>query len=281
MQSALICHELSKRFVGGEAGLVTRTWDWLRGRAPEAVSVVDRVSFSVDGGEIFGILGPNGSGKSTLIRMIATLLVPDGGSIRVFGHDVLEDLVCVRGLINRVSVDAALFKRLSAVENLAFTARLYGLPRAEIQERVVALLRRVGIEEGKLHAPIEEFSRGMQQKVSIARAFLTGPRLLLLDEPTTGLDPRSKRDVQAMILAMREDQGTTILLTTHDMEEAERLCDRVAILCRGRFVAVDRPEGLKALVPRPAARRTLEDVFLHLTGDVLVEANAPPNEVAA
>jgi ABC-2 type transport system ATP-binding protein len=138
--------------------------------------------------------------------------------------------------------------------------------------RIVEILKRLGIEDKNIYAPLEDMSRGMQQKVAIARAFLTTPILLLLDEPTTGLDPRSKRDVQAFILELREGHGTTIVLTTHDMEEADRLCDRIAILDSGKIVALDTPSGLKGAVPRLNGHDpSMEDVFMHLTGKRLEE----------
>lgn len=233
----------------------------------EIVVAVDRVSFAVQGGEIFGVLGPNGSGKSTLIRLIATLLLPDEGSISVFGHDVVREPLKVQALINRVSVEASFFKKLSPMENLMYGARLYGLNAKETRREIVAILTRLGLEERSIFNPMEEMSRGMQQKVAIARALLTKPRVLLLDEPTTGLDPRSKREVQAVINELRDDHGVTILLTTHDMIEADTLCDRIAIMDRGSVVALDTPQGLKAMAEQKNGTQvTLEDVFLELTG---------------
>ncbi len=231
------------------------------------VLAVNDVSFAVRPGEIFGVLGPNGSGKSTLVRLVATLLIPDAGTIRVFGHDVQREEALVKWLINRVSVEASFFKKLSPMENLLYGARLYGLGGREAQREIVRILKRLGLKEEVIYQPMEEMSRGMQQKVAIARAFLTRPALLLLDEPTTGLDPRSKKEVQALIRELRDERQATILLTTHDMEEADLLCDRVAILDEGRIVAVDDPQRLKALVPSTGgAEPTLEDVFMALTG---------------
>ncbi len=238
---------------------------------PKQVIAVDHVSFRVQEAEIFGVLGPNGGGKSTLIRLICTLLLPDAGSIRVFGHDVVHNSMQVRQIINRVSVDASFFKKLSPLENLLYGARLYGLSGAEIQKQVIDILTRLGLEKRAIYSPMEEMSRGMQQKVAIARALLSKPRMLLLDEPTTGLDPRSKREVQAVVKELREQSGTTILLTTHDMTEAEFLCDRIAIMDKGKVVALDTPENLRKLVPgKDGHAPTLEDVFLELTGRALV-----------
>jgi ABC-2 type transport system ATP-binding protein len=240
-------------------------WRRLRGQ-PEpprkVVRAVDDVTLTVERGEVFGILGSNGSGKSTLIRLISTLLVPDGGQIEVFGHDVERDDMAVRRLINRVSVDAAFFKKLSAWENLIYAARLYGLAGPGVRERAIAILSQLGLKASRIDEPLEHMSRGMQQKVAIARAFLTSPVLLLLDEPTTGLDPRSKRDVQDFVLDVRARHGATVLLTTHDMVEADRLCDRLAVIDSGRIVALDTPEALK----RGCRTDSLEEVFMQLTG---------------
>ncbi|MFQ5793963.1 MAG: ABC transporter ATP-binding protein [Candidatus Bipolaricaulia bacterium] len=237
----------------------------------QVIVAIDDVSLRVKRGEIFGVLGPNGSGKSTLIRLIATLLISDAGTIQIFGHDVRKDEYQVKQMINRVSVDAAFFKKLSPMENLIYAARLYGMQGHIARERIFSILGRLGVREDRVNRPMEHMSRGMQQKVAIARAFLTSPILLLLDEPTTGLDPRSKREVQRVILEVRRDHDATVLLTTHDMEEADRLCDRVAIIDEGRIIAEDTPEGLKALIQSRTNSHspTLEDVFMELTGKTL------------
>jgi ABC-2 type transport system ATP-binding protein len=240
---------------------------------------VDRVSLDVRRGEIFGVLGANGSGKSTLIRLVATLLIADAGTISVFGLDIERYEQAAKRLINRVSVDAAFFKKLSPMENLIYAARLYGLRAGPARARALEILARLGIQRDAAHAPMEHMSRGTQQKVAIARALLTAPTLLLLDEPTTGLDPRSKKDVQEFVEEVRASHDATVVLTTHDMHEAERLCDRVAILNQGRVIALDTPDGLKASVHRSVGdRATLEDVFLYLTGTTLDDTAA---EVAA
>jgi ABC-2 type transport system ATP-binding protein len=241
------------------------------GRSSQVVAVSD-VSLQVCRNEIFGILGPNGSGKSTLIRLIATLLVPDEGEIQVFGLDVTRHEMAVKRLINRVSVDAAFFKKLSGIENLMYAARLYGISGKEARQQAFDILHRLGLKDKEISGPLEDMSRGMQQKVAIARAFLTQPILLLLDEPTTGLDPRSKREVQAFVKELRDAHDATIVLTTHDMHEAEALCDRIAIVDDGRIVAMDTPIGLKKLVPQDnGLEPTLEDVFMALTGKELVK----------
>lgn len=233
----------------------------------EVKKAVDNVSFSVPKGEIFGIVGPNGSGKSTLIRIISTLLYPDAGEVHVFGNDVIRNAHEVRGLINRVSVDAAFFKKLSAYENLLYAARLYGVDDKWAVKRADEILAKLGFEGGRMTDPLEEMSRGMQQKIAIARALLTSPILLLLDEPTTGLDPRSKRDVQAFIQEVRDVHDATVLLTSHDMEEVDKLCSRVAFINEGKFLALDSPSHLKAMVEKTNGHEpTMDEVFLMITG---------------
>ena len=237
--------------------------------AKQPLAAVDHVSFTVARGEIFGILGPNGSGKSTLIRLISTLLKADRGSARVFGIDIAEDEMGVKRLISRVSVDAAFFKKLSPMENLLYGARLYGVTGPQATVKAYEIMGRLGLDRATYSQPMEEMSRGMQQKVAIARAFLTSPILLLLDEPTTGLDPRSKRDVRAFIEELRDSHDATILITTHDMEEADLLCDRVAVIHRGRLVASGTSDELKRSIASNGQLPSLEDVFIHLTGEAL------------
>lgn len=279
-QTAVAVHNVHKVFGKSRPWLnALRPWRNGADKAEESpVTVaVDHVSFQIREGEIFGVLGPNGSGKSTLIRLIATLLLPDKGAIEVFGHDVVREPMAVQRVLNRVSVEAAFFKKLSPMENLLYGARLYGLEAGEVRERVYAILDRLNIPLKNINQPMEQMSRGMQQKVAVTRALLSSPRLLLLDEPTTGLDPRSKRDVQAFVRELRDRENTTILLTTHDMNEAETLCDRIAIMESGRIVALDTPQGLKALAPSAGdAEPTLEDVFLELTGKALVKETDEP-----
>jgi ABC-2 type transport system ATP-binding protein len=236
-----------------------------RGRKP--VMAVDDVSLTVGRGEIYGLLGANGGGKSTLIRLMSTLLTLDEGRIEVFGHDIEREEMAVKRLINRVSVDAAFFKKLSPFENLLFAARMYGIPDGRAKEESIRILARLGISEKRLGRPTEQMSRGMQQKVAIARALLTSPTVLLLDEPTTGLDPRSKLDVQAYVEEVRETQDASIVLTTHDLAEAERLCDRIGILDSGRLVVEGTARELQARVALDhALAPTLHSAFMAYTG---------------
>jgi ABC-2 type transport system ATP-binding protein len=233
-----------------------------RRRRQSPVIALDDVSFAVARGECVAVLGQNGSGKSTLVRLLSTLLLPDGGSASVFGHDVVRDERAVRGMVNRVSVEASFFKRMSAAENLAYAARFYGLGPSQTRHRIPEILERVGFPTDRASAPMEDLSRGMQQKVALARALLTSPTLLLLDEPTTGLDPRAKLEVQAFIREVRREHDTTTLLCTHDMTEAETLADRVGILDGGRLLALEEAAALK----RRFGAATLEDAFLAATG---------------
>ncbi|HEU0244859.1 MAG TPA: ABC transporter ATP-binding protein [Candidatus Limnocylindrales bacterium] len=241
-------------------------------RRKPPVTAIEDVSLRMERGAIHGVLGANGSGKSTLIRLISGLLTLDEGRVEVFGHDIERDELAVKRLINRVSVDAAFFKKLSPMENLLFAARLYGLDARVARKDATEILGRLGIAESRLGRPVEQMSRGMQQKVAIARALLTSPTLLLLDEPTTGLDPRSKLDVQSFIEEVNAAHDATIVLTTHDLAEAERLCSRITILDRGRVVAEDTPEGLKRLVAEVHGQEpTLQAVFMTFTGRSLDE----------
>jgi ABC-2 type transport system ATP-binding protein len=236
--------------------------------AKREVRAVDNVTITVKRREIVGILGANGSGKSTLIRILSTLLIPDTGHVSVFGYDVEKDERMVQRLINRVSVEASFFKKLSPMENLIYAARLYNMPGAEARTKIREILTRLGIKADRIGAPLEHMSRGMQQKVAIARAFLTAPIVLLLDEPTTGLDPRSKLDVQSFVRELREVHDATIIITTHDMDEAEALCDRVAIIDQGRIVALGTIDELKRAVQERTERLTpvsMNEVFMHYT----------------
>jgi ABC-2 type transport system ATP-binding protein len=232
-----------------------------------ALWALDDVSFSVAEGETYGLLGPNGSGKSSLIRILSTLLIADSGEVCMRGFALPKDQEEVRRIIGRVSVDAAFYKKLSARENLLYTALLYGQKAREAERRAIEILEQLGMENSKFSTPLEEMSRGMQQKISIARALVLNPPLLLLDEPTTGLDPKSRRDVQTFLENLRRREGTTILLTTHDMAEAERLCARIGFLAHGKLVA----EGTAEELMRRANAKTLDDAFIKLTGEELLD----------
>ena len=253
------------------------------GNGKDPAHVLRDVSFAVRRGEIYGVLGANGSGKSTLVRIMSTLLLPDSGEARVFGLDVVRDSSQVRSLINRVSADPSFFRNMSAVENLLFFGRVYGLSPSEIKQRLPGILARLGFEWERALEPMSHLSRGQQQKIAVARSFLTSPVVMLLDEPTTGLDPRSKRDVQAFIRQVRSEHDSTILLTTHDMEEAELLCDRIGFIAGGRIVAEGTTLELRQRVAngRPVEEITMETVFMELTGKRIEEDEEPAEEALA
>lgn len=241
-----------------------RLWPFGRREKFEALQGID---IEVRSGEIYGIIGMNGSGKSTLIRVISTLLFPDEGTVEVFGVDVVKNPDEVRRMINRVSVDAAFFRSLSAKENLRYSARLHGLSPKVARARYREILTRIGFDPNRVSDQVKSLSRGMKQKVAVSRALMSTPKLLLLDEPTTGLDPRSKRDVQHFLHKMRAEEGTTIVITTHDMEEAERICDRISIIHEGRIVAEGTAQELKDMARNARGEPTLEKAFFKFTGE--------------
>ena len=243
--------EFKRRAPRGAAGPRTRR-----------VAAVDGVSFTMERGETIAILGKNGSGKSTLVRILSTLLLHDGGTARVFGHDVGREPRAVRRLVNRVSVEASFFKKMSAAENLGYAARFYGVTGRQTRDEIPRILGRVGFPQARRHEPMENLSRGMQQKVALARALLTSPVVLLLDEPTTGLDQRSKQEVQNFIREMRQTHDSTILLCTHDMQEAEDLADRIGLLDRGELLFLEPVDEVKARY----GSETLEEAFFAATG---------------
>jgi ABC-2 type transport system ATP-binding protein len=246
--------DLRKDFVrrNRKAGLFARKrWPALEG-----------VTFTMARGECVAILGQNGSGKSTLVRLLSTLLINDGGQARIFGHDAFQETRAIRKLVNRVSVEASFFKKMSAAENLSYAARFYGMTPRQTRDLIPEILARVGFPPDRRNEAMEHLSRGMQQKVALARALLTSPVLLLLDEPTTGLDPRSKLEVQEFIKEVRRRHDATILLCTHDMNEAETLADRIGILDRGRLLFLEPVEDVK----RRYRVDTLEEAFFAATG---------------
>jgi ABC-2 type transport system ATP-binding protein len=241
-------------------------------------SALNEVSLQINRGEVVGILGPNGSGKSTLVRVISTLVIPDAGSVKVFGVDALRDPRGVQRMINRVSVEASFFKKLSAYENLIYGAKLYGVITSVAKPKIVEILEGIGFDMKRASEPMEHLSRGMQQKIALARALLTSPMLMLLDEPTTGLDPRSKKDVQEVVRRIRGEHDASILLCTHDMGEAEELCDRVGIILNGQIVALDHPGALKQRYRSNGELPSLEEVFMAATGSSFEEADSEEDD---
>ena len=232
------------------------------------------VTFTIARGECVAILGQNGSGKSTLVRLLSTLLINDGGEARIFGHDAFHDTKIIRRLVNRVSVEASFFKMMSASENLSYAARFYGMPPSVTRTAIPEILEKVGFPADRRGESMENLSRGMQQKVALARALLTSPVLLLLDEPTTGLDPRSKLEVQEFIREVRVTHDATILLCTHDMAEAEALADRVGLLDRGELLFLEPVADVK----RRYGVETLEEAFFAATGRTFEEETDQDDE---
>jgi len=247
---ALEVHNLRKEFVRRD------------GRGKRRVAALNGVDFTIERGECVAILGPNGSGKSTLVRLLSTLLLPDGGTATVFGRDAFRETKAVRRMVNRVSVEASFFKKMSATENLSYAARFYGLRPNQTKDKIPEILTRVGFPKDRRDEPMENLSRGMQQKVALARALLTAPILLLLDEPTTGLDPRSKQEVQEFIREVRAEHDATVLLCTHDLAEAETLADRVGILDNGKLLCLEPADQLKDRY----GSATLEEAFFAASG---------------
>jgi ABC-2 type transport system ATP-binding protein len=238
----------------------------------QSTVALDCGSFQVQRGEVLGILGTDRADRSALVRDVAALLAADDGRIIVSGHGVLRDTVAVKRLINRVLADTSLFKRLTPVENLIYGARLHRLGEKEAREYALGILKQMGLDENDVLRPVGELSPSVQRKVTDACASLTQPVFLLLDEPTKGLPTGSRRKMQSFIAELRDVYNATILLTTRDVQEADTICDRVAILDDGQIVALDTPAGLKTLVPRTNGHHpTLEDVLRALTGGQLVQ----------
>ncbi len=225
-------------------------------------TAVDSLTLSVESGEVFGLLGPNGAGKSTAIKMLITLLKPSAGSASIAGLDIVRDAPRVRAIIGYVPQMLSVDGTLTAEENLRVFARLYGISRRERESRINDSLEFMGLADvaNKL---VREYSGGMIRRLEIAQAMLHRPRVLFLDEPTVGLDPIAREAVWGHIEDLRNRYGTTILLTTHYMDEAESLCRRVAFMHLGKLAAIGAPDELKAALGRGA---TLDDVFAHYTG---------------
>ena len=224
---------------------------------------VNGVSFSIYKGEIFGFLGPNGAGKTTTIRMLSTVLEPDKGDVTIGGHSTKRDADAVRALIGVCPQELALYEDLSALDNMVFFGRMVGLDGKEAKDQAMKHLKMMGLE-GRAKGKISKFSGGMKRRINLAIALVGHPQLLFLDEPTVGIDPQSRNNIYETIEGLQE-KGMTILYTTHYMEEANRLCDRVAIIDGGQIIALDTPRKLKSQIG-PPDKVTLEDVFLQLTG---------------
>ncbi len=237
-------------------------------------TAVDDVTFTVNTGEIFGLLGPNGAGKSTIIRMLCTLSRPSAGSATVAGYDIIDQDSKVREHIGLVSEKMIMYDDLTARENLALFGRLYNIPEPQLQQRINDLLTFVRMEKWA-DARIGTFSTGMKQRINVIRALVNEPEILFLDEPTLGLDPQSTSDIRDLIGKINTDQGTTIILTTHMMSEADMLCDRIGIIDKGNIVALDTPANLKKLVSGTDAN-VFEIQISNLTPHMITAVQASP-----
>ena len=240
-------------------------------------TAVDGISFAVKAGEIFGLLGPNGAGKSTLIRMMVTLLPPTSGTAVINGFDVATRADDVRRSIGVIPQAMTSDLELSVEENLLIFAKLYGVPREKRSSLIHELLEAVELAQWA-DKPVKNLSGGMRRRVEIARGLVHEPRVFFLDEPTTGLDPVSRTAVWGMLQRIKSQRDLTVLLTTHYMDEADKLCDRIAIVDHGKLVALDTPHALKASIPgRTPETTTLDDVFVHYTGHDLRDALQEPS----
>jgi ABC-2 type transport system ATP-binding protein len=240
-------------------------------------TAVDHITFSVKSGEIVGLLGPNGAGKSTLIRMMVTLLQPTAGTALINGFDVTRQADDVRRSIGVIPQAMTSDLELSVQENLLIFAKLYGVPRERRTRLIAELLAAVELTQWA-DKPVKNLSGGMRRRVEIARGLVHEPRVFFLDEPTTGLDPVSRTAVWTMLQRVKSQRDLTVLITTHYMDEADKLCDRIAIVDHGKLVALDTPRALKASIPgRDAHTVSLDDVFVHYTGHDLRDALQAPS----
>ncbi len=228
---------------------------------------VDHVSFTIESGKTIALLGPNGAGKSTIVKMLVTLLPPSSGTAVIAGHDIVKDPEGVRNHIGYVPQLISADGELTGYENLSISGKLYGLSRSKREKRIQEVIDIMGLE-GVKDSPVKRYSGGMIRRLEIAQAFLHEPKVLFLDEPTVGLDPSARRAVWDKILDLQKDFGTTLLMTTHDMDEADLLADKIAFMYQGRILTIESPKKLKEAIG-PAA--TLDDVFLKFTGTTIQE----------
>jgi ABC-2 type transport system ATP-binding protein len=231
-----------------------------------ALRAVDQLSLSIDSGEIFGLLGPNGAGKTTTIKMLTTLLPPTSGAAEIGGFDVHLQSAQVRRLIGYVPQLISADGTLTGYENLLVFAKLYDIPRAERKNRIQSALEFMGLEDSA-DKQVRQYSGGMIRRLEIAQSILHRPQVLFMDEPTVGLDPAARHMVWEHIRQLNQDFGTTIFLTTHLMEEADDLCDRVAIMNTGKIAIIGSPTDLKQSIGK--GKVSLDDVFIHFTGSQL------------
>ena len=233
------------------------------------LTAVDHVSFAVERGEIFAFLGPNGAGKSTTIKMLTTLLTPTSGRMEVAGHDPSRDPDATRRTFGIIFQDPSLDSELTAYENMDLHGVLYHVPRASRRSRIQELLAFVELWDRR-DSLVKEFSGGMKRRLEIARGLLHHPQILFLDEPTLGLDPQTRNHMWSYLKDLNAREHTTVFFTTHNMDEAERIAERVAIIDHGRIVAQGSPDDLK----RQTNTQSLEDAFLALTGETMREEGA-------
>jgi len=227
------------------------------------ICAVDGLSLEVDAGEIFGLVGRNGAGKTTTIKMLTTLLPPSSGGARIAGHDIVSQAARVRRVIGYVPQALSADGELTGYENLLVFARLFDIPRAERKQRIGDALRFMGLEDAARRM-VRSYSGGMIRRLEIAQSTLHRPQVLFLDEPTVGLDPLARHTVWEHVKRLNAERGTTVVVTTHYMEEAEALCGRIAIMHRGALAACDSPQSLKR---RTGPGATLDDAFARFTGD--------------
>lgn len=262
-----------------EARELRRTYRSITGtlrRKTSDVEAVRGVSFEVEKGELFGLLGPNGAGKTTTIKMLITLLIPTSGSAKVLGHDVVEEARAVRRQIGYVfGGDRGLYERVSALDNLRYFSELYGVGPREQKQRIGYLLELVGLN-GREKERVEGYSRGMRQRLHIARGLLHDPPVVFLDEPTIGVDPLGARELRATIGSLT-DEGKTVLLTTHYMFEADSLCNRIAVISGGRLIAEGTPSALKSKI----AERTVVEIEAFGVDEARLEKLRRLDEVAS
>jgi ABC-2 type transport system ATP-binding protein len=211
------------------------------------VRAVDGISFAIPEGEIFGLLGPNGAGKTTIIRILLILIKPTAGSVRVFGFDALTDPDKVREMAGYVPQDVSVDGELTAYENILIYSKLYGMPGNQRKRRIEEVLEYLGLQE-RADSRVNTFSGGMMRRLELAQSLVNRPRILFLDEPSIGLDPNARNAIWELVKKLRDELGTTILLTTHDMVEADILCDRIGIMDRGTLAVIGEPSRLKSAV---------------------------------
>ena len=271
MVHAITAHKVYKRFGKGYSPLQKNTLNPGLPSNDSVVVALNQVSFKVEQGEIFGLLGAGGAGKSTLLRLISTLLIPDKGEIRVFGFDTVREPVQVQRLINQLPAETNYFKKLSPVENLIYAARLFGIYGKDTRYQAEEILLCLGLAAGSINQPMDELSAGVHAIVAVARALLSCPKLLLMDEPTRGLDPPSTGEFLRIIKKLNQDTGMTILLTTRDPEQAEYLCDHIAIMENGKILALDTKVGLRQIPSRLSSEPVLVDVTSHRSKNIPVE----------